>query len=207
MKASLQTRSTLQRRRAGERGLTMLELLISMTLLVVLTAFLAGGIHLGRRAFSADQMAAATSETAAALDTLHNLIASALPARLGKEGRRIAFEGQSGALNFVGLSAGHALPGGPIRFRIVRINDSVEVQVLPPPGSGTASRNDLRSVTLRAVSDLRLSYFGSLAAGAPPVWRNDWLASDHLPSLVAVTIVFADPRRNRVPLVVALRQS
>ena len=82
----------LHRRRHAEAGLTLIELLVSLMLLVLITGFLAEGLGVGRRAFTADQDAAVEAANSAALDSLANLIATALPTQAGR-GRQIAFEG------------------------------------------------------------------------------------------------------------------
>src|SRR6201999_1201503 len=64
------TIARLHRQRPAEAGLTLIELLISLMLLVLITGFLAGGLAIGRRAFSAEQDAAVEASNAAALDSL-----------------------------------------------------------------------------------------------------------------------------------------
>ncbi|QND70458.1 hypothetical protein [Tardiphaga robiniae] len=196
----------LRRRRAAEAGVTLVELLISMVLLVVITGFLVGGIALGRRGYVADHASSADGETVTALDALGGLVSAALPTQAEKIGPRVAFDGRSDALDFVGLSAGHALPGGPLGFRIRRNGTNLEVEVIPPPGAAPLPQGQVSNVVLRAVSELRFSYFGAMAAGTPAVWQNEWLSADHLPALVRISVEFADSRRERPPLVVALRQ-
>lgn len=193
----------LHRRRRADAGLTLIELLISLMLLVLITGFLAEGIGIGRRAFAADQDAAVAAANSAALDSLANLIATALPTRAG-QAAPIIFEGDRETLAFVGLSAGHALPGGPVGVRIYRDGTEVGVVVKLKTRSGTA--NEVRAKALIGVSALQFAYFGRLEAGKPPAWYPEWPAADHLPDLVAIDVSFVG-RSRTPPLLVALRQS
>src|SRR5262245_49759242 len=109
----------LPRRRKAEAGLTLIELLISLMLLMTITGFLGGGLMIARRAFAPAQSAATEAANASALDSLRDLIATAIPTKIGP-GSQVAFEGGPDNLAFIGLSAGHALPGGPVAIRIFR---------------------------------------------------------------------------------------
>jgi general secretion pathway protein J len=190
-------------RRGADAGLSLIELLISLMLLVLITGFLAGGVAIGRRAFSADQQASMEAANHAALASLANLIATALPNRSG-QGAPISFEGGRDSLAFVALSIGHALPGGPLGVRIYR--DGSEVDVVVKGGRHTGTAQDIRAQALVGVSSLAFSYFGSLEPSKPPAWHLEWPASDHLPDLVAIKVGFSG-RRLKAPLLVALRQS
>lgn len=193
----------LHRQRRAEAGLTLIELLISLMLLALITGFLAGGLAIGRRSFAADQTAAAEAATAAALDSLLDLIASALPTKTG-QGAQIAFDGGRDTLGFVGLSLGHALPGGPVGFRISRHGSEIEIAAKLATQPGLSGR-EIRTRALSGVTAIEFSYFGSLSPGRPPAWYLEWPASDHLPDLVAMKVTFRS--RDRPAQVVALRQS
>jgi general secretion pathway protein J len=193
----------LHRRRHTEAGLTLIELLISLMLLVLITGFLAEGLGVGRRAFAADQDAAVEAANSAALDSLGKLIATALPTKTGR-GRQIAFEGDGETLAFVTLSAGHALPGGPLGVRIYR--DGTEVRVVVKLRTGSATAKEVRTKALIGVTSLGFTYFGSLEPGKPPAWHPEWPAADHLPDLVAMKVSFGK-RTRKPPLLVAIRQS
>lgn len=195
----------LHRQRRADAGLTLIELLISLMLLTLITGFLAGGLAIGRRSFAADQTAAAEAVNAAALDSLLELIAGALPSKTGKEAR-IAFEGGRDNLSFVGLSAGHALPGGPVGFRISRQGSEIEVAAKLSAQAELSGR-EIRTTAVSSVTAIEFSYFGSLGPGRPPAWHLEWPASDHLPDLVAIKVTFRDRNRTRPAQVVALRQS
>ncbi len=192
----------LQRQRPAEAGLTLIELLVSLMLLVLITGFLAGGLAMGRRAFGADQDATVEAANAAALDSLAGLIAAALPTKAG-QGPQIAFEGGRETLAFVALSAGHALPGGPLGTRIYR--DGTDVGVVVKVGGRSATAREVRTKALIGVTSLEFTYFGSLEPGKPPAWHAEWPASDHLPDLVGVNAKFQG-RSRMPPLLVALRQ-
>jgi general secretion pathway protein J len=193
----------LHRRRHAEAGLTLIELLVSLMLLVLITGFLAEGLGVGRRAFTADQNAAVEASNSAALDSLANLIATALPTKAGR-GRQIAFEGGGETLAFVALSAGHALPGGPLGVRIYR--DGTEVGVVVKLGTRAATAKEVRTRALIGVTALEFTYFGSLEPGKPPAWHPEWPAADHLPDLVAMKVSFGG-RTRKPALLVAIRQS
>jgi len=201
--ASYRAISRLQRQGRADAGLTLIELLISLMLLVLITGFLAGGLALGRRAFSADQVATIEAANAAALDSLAGVIAAALPTKAG-QGPQIAFEGGRETLAFMALSVGHALPGGPLGTRIYR--DGTDVDVVVKVGGRLAPVREVRTKALTGVTSLEFSYFGTLEPGKPPAWHAEWPATDHLPDLVGMTIKFQG-RREKPPLLVALRQN
>lgn len=193
----------LHRQRPAEAGLTLIELLISLMLLVLITGFLAGGLAIGRRAFTADQDATVEAANAAALDSLAKLIATALPTKAG-QGPQIAFEGGRDTLAFVALSAGHALPGGPLGTRIYR--DGTDVGVVVKLERRSAGDNEVRTKALIGVTALEFTYFGTLEPGKPPAWHAEWPASDHLPDLVGLNATFHG-RIRKPALLVALRQN
>ena len=83
-------RSPRCRRRRGEQGLTLIELLLSLAILAILTGFLAGGLSMARQAFGADRASEISSETSAAIQTVAALVGSALPARFDGAGPKHA---------------------------------------------------------------------------------------------------------------------
>lgn len=198
-------------RRRGEQGLTLIELLLSLAILAVLTTFLAGGLSMGRRAFSADRTSQHGSETSAAIQTVSGLIGSALPAQPDRADQkdRFGFVGRRESLSFVGLSEGRSLRGGPYWIALRRAGNDIVVEFTPFTGdrpkenSGTAPAS---VVVLSGVRQIHISYFGSTDAKTRPAWRSDWLRTERLPDLVSVRIDFEDERRNEPAAIVALRQ-
>lgn len=198
------------RRRRGEQGLTLIELLLALAILAVLTGFVAGGLSIGRRAFDADRTGEIGSETDAAIQAISSLIASALPApatAANKSG--ILFEGHQETLMFMGLSEGRSLRGGPHLIRLRRNGGDIAVDVAgsAPAGPGDASGlTPARVLALSGVREIRFSYFGRVNDSAPPGWRPDWLRAERLPDLISIQIDFQDARRNEPARIIALRQ-
>lgn len=199
-------------RRRGEQGLTLIELLLSLAIVAVLTAFLAGGLSMGRRAFSADRASQIGSETSAAIQTISGLIASALPVRFDRADQKdgAGFAGRRESLSFVGLSEGRSLRGGPYRIILRRIDNDVVVEFTPFAGERPRENSEPMAtsvVALSGVREIHISYFGSTDVRTKPAWRSDWPRSERLPNLVSVRIEFEDERRNEPASIVALRQA
>jgi prepilin-type N-terminal cleavage/methylation domain-containing protein len=198
------------RNRSGERGVTLIELLLSIAILAVLTGFLAGGLSMGRRAFNADRVSGVWSETDAEIQVIANIVASALPVRAnsGDQQAVVMFDGRQGGMSFVGLSEGRSLQGGPHGISLRQIGGDLVVEVA---AAREREKNDASSsapaiVVLSGVRKLSFRYFGRTKPSAAAGWRTDWVGLDHLPDLVSVRIDFEDERRNEPAAVVALRQ-
>lgn len=201
----------VRRRRTGEQGLTLIELLLSLAILAVLTGFLAGGLSMARRAFDADRSSEIGSETNAAIQTISGLIGSALPIRVNDGGQKVTirFVGRQGALSFVGLSEGRSLRGGPQKIMLRRSGGELIVDFTALTGiqsKDTPEPSPTRVVALSGVREIRLGYFGRPDPAAAPAWHADWVRAELLPDLVSIRIEFEDERRNEPPIIVALRQ-
>jgi general secretion pathway protein J len=198
-------------RRRGEQGLTLIELLLALAILVVLTGFLAGGLSIGRRAFDADRTSEVSIETDAAIQTVSSLIASALPVQADMAGAkaRVAFDGRQDALSFVGLSEGRSMRGGPNMIRLRRSGADIVVDVMGSTTEAAGNAGDVaptQVVVLKGVRDIRFSYFGGASPARPAGWRAQWSGAERLPDLISIQIEFEDVRRNEPARIVALRQ-
>ena len=201
----------VRRRRTGEQGLTLIELLLSLAILAILTGFLAGGLSMARRAFDADRSSEIGSETNAAIQTISGLIGSALPIRVNDGGQKVTirFVGRQEALSFVGLSEGRSLRGGPQKIMLRRSGGELIVDFTALTGmqsKDTPEPSPTRVVALSGVREIRLGYFGRPDPAAAPAWHADWVRAELLPDLVSIRIEFEDERRNEPPIIVALRQ-
>lgn len=190
-------------RRASERGLTLIELLVSLAILMILTSFTVGGLSAAVRAFGADSRNRLEMATTAAGENLRGLIASAI--NLPQAGN-ISFDGQREELRLVILSEGRALRGGLQDVRIRRRNDELIVEVFGSPRENGDHKLPVSSTTIvRGLSDIRFRYFGNAATKSEAAWRNDWIKLGGLPALVEISLNFKDAARNGPAMVVALR--
>jgi prepilin-type N-terminal cleavage/methylation domain-containing protein len=199
------------RRRPGEQGLTLIELLLSLAILAVLIGFLAGGLAIGRRAFDADRVNRIVSGSSAAVQTVSTLIGSALPIPEGTRDQRprIMFDGRQQTLVFVGLSEGRSLRGGPHKIRLRRSGNDLVAEIVvraTETKAGAPLPPAIQVAVLSGVREVHFEYFGKINPASPPGWRSEWAGAEHLPDLVSIRVDFEDERRNEPATIVALRQ-
>ena len=212
------TRARLRRGRAGrrhpgQRGLTLVELLMGLALLVLVTGFLAGGLSTARRAAEADAVAETATRTDAALAAAVDLVEASLPIETiaaGTQRATLAFDGRHGSLAAILLGDGRTLRGGLVSLTLRREGDAVLVDVAPVREGAALAAVDpdrVRHVTLlTGVRDLRIGYLGDAGRDGLAAWRDSWEASGRLPALVAVEVDFLDPRRRPAAATAVLRQ-
>jgi general secretion pathway protein J len=200
-------------RRGVRAGFTLLEMLLALTLVSMIVGSILGGLHLGRRAWETGK----TYETVGEIEEAARAIraqfahAVALPVSKGPTGQVVAFQGLSDSCRFVALSEGEAQWGGLILTEIGGdVGDEVAIWTRvfrPAEGFGAALQSMRRVSALRNAEPLRLSYFGEMERGRPPVWSDRWIDRETLPLLVGVRMAGrVGGRTVDVSFTVALRQ-
>ncbi len=179
-----------------EQGFTLIEILVAMTLLSLVLAVLAGGLHLGTRVWDAETTRSEEeSDVQAVQSFLRSLIQQAYPYHEG--GRSdVAFEGRTERLSFiaplpahVGFGGFHRVrleleqgrDGGRLVFRHVLLHPDVDPGDAPEQIKG-------ETVLLTGVAALRIGYFGADGSRSPRSWRPEWVGRDTLPDLVRIEI-------------------
>lgn len=188
--------------RASEQGLTLIELLVSMTILALLAGCIVGGLSMGRRAFDSDQANGNDARADAAIQSLLNMLASALPYPIDEKNSAV-FEGSEEKIRFIALSEGRALRGGTYGVDLRRVGGELVLELVrrqEGPKQGKAPISTV--VVLRGVRAVHFGYFG---ASGQAVWQTEW-NSQSLPSLVSIMVDFEDGRASSPRAVVALRQ-
>ena len=171
---------------AAERGFTLIELVVALTLLALLTTALTAALRieterLDRRSDRLERSA----ELAAACAFLRELIAEARPiAPMDRVERAIVFDGHDDHLEFLAPAPATAAPGGLYLFSVERVDGRLQL------------RSRLFDGVLRAadgaptllVDGVREAHFAYLGAD----WTTDWVDRPRLPLLVRLDIALAD---------------
>ena len=183
-----------------DRGFTLLEMLIGMTLLGFILALLYAGLNLGIRSWEAGEARTVTTSRQAVVDgVLRRVLESAEP-RVWKiaEAEALAFAGEPERLRFIGVlpvAAGNdaalvaleLAPGETGRDLVLRWH-------APDPdvaGFGPLDGAEGKAL-VKAVKEANFAYFGTQGENAEPDWHDQWLDQKTLPDLVRVRLVLDD---------------
>jgi len=202
-------------RRGRRSGFTLLEMLLAITLLSLIVSAILGGLHLGRRAWEAGKTYETVSEIEESARAISGQISRAVSIRIPRANNEqvVAFQGLPNSCRFLALSEGGAQWGGLILTEIglsEGANDEVALwsRVFRPAEGFESPRESFRRVSLlRDAAYFRLSYFGQIETGRPPVWTDQWIGRLTLPLLVSVRVAGKSSGRTvDVSFLVALRQ-
>lgn len=181
-----------------QRGFTLLEIMIVLSLLVVLLTLVAGAILGANRAvLKADRYTNSLDERRAAQTFLRSAISQALPLDTSENDSESSgfFEGSAQRLQFVATLPGtlgggiqlHTLElGGPESDRRLQIAFAqVQGNVLRAWGEP--------QVLLHGVRGMSLSYRGLTAKGEPTGWLAQWPWPNRLPFAVRIEVQMKGP--------------
>lgn len=210
----------------GERGFTLLELLVAMALLALLAATLAGSLRFGARSWdAAAERGRAWSEVAAVQDFLRNTLGRAqpLPPRGGEE-RPPGFEGDMQRLRLVAPLGERFGPPGLYRLELAARPSATGLslwlrwQILDDGegsgawgdgewGDGSVQGHGGERLLLDGFERLAFAYRAAPAPdGTAAPWRNAWSAEEPPPRLLRLE--GARPlsgRESWIPLLLPLR--
>ncbi len=183
-----------------ERGLTLMELLVAMTLLGILMTALMGGLRLGTRVWEAGETALRdNSEIQSVRRFLHDRLEETMPMRLPNEqnDRRITFIGAPQTVRFTSTMP-HSFDASPLMMQLelreqengIDINDLVLTWYEFDRGTGLASSEPGNRVILDDVADVSFEYYGEHERREPLSWRSTWERTNALPDLVRLQIAF-----------------
>lgn len=197
-----------------ERGFTLLELLISLTILALFVPILFGGFSFGARVWERTEQAQNQQGLVVVRTFLkRQLQSAALPMMSAFYGGLAkTFSGQENELLFVASlpqSAG-TLGRGLYVLKIRTSQDGLKsLNVLWRPEFTSAENSghiyEATEVTLiENVKRLSISYFGFSHSSQSDVWSPSWSDGDRLPQLVRIAIDFPlHDKRKWQPLIVA----
>ncbi len=202
-----------------ERGFTLLEMLIAMTLLGLLMLGLFGGLRLGARVWEAgDAQSADRARIEAVQRFIRTYLSQARPLtaadRTGDD--VVSFIGRRDRLDFTAVLPVHLSAGGfeHVALTLANLDDGdglvLEHGPLQRRDDGRAELFRLdeaeTAVLLKNLAAVEFSYYGSRESGEDAEWTDRWDDDQRLPLLVRIRIEFPGSDRRIWPeLTVALR--
>jgi len=200
-------------RSCGEAGFTLLELLVSMTVLAFLSVMMVGGLHFGARVWERTESAAQDQGRVASVQALLRRQVAEMAAQQvrGLDRRpRIAFEGSGDQVVFVAPMPQYLGQGGyyvialeteaavPARSLVMRWEPFDRER----PGL-TLSEQARKEILVTNVERVVFRYFGHDRRGTPTGWLSAWNDADQLPELIDVTVTFSESSEEHWPRLVA----
>lgn len=188
------------RKRAGEAGFSLVEVLVALVLLGLLSMALFHSVRFGMTAWQrggerSDQI----HISMLVQDLLRRLIGQAYPLVLedGTGTGRVDFAGTATSLEFLAPVPVALASGGRARFKlsIERRGDQSDLVLASRPELAAGDGESSRKTLLATMETGEFAYFGATDQSAAQ-WHERWSGGLSLPALVRVRVHFArsDPR-------------
>lgn len=189
------------RPRRRERGMTLAELLVALTLLGMLSLMMMGGLRFGTRVWERTQE---SSDRINATVRSHAF----LRARLSETARPEAVIGEPGRLAFTALWLTALGGAGFYEFELTHRDEAIVLAWRPAAGEeGTGDVPDELSgerVLLDGVTRLEVAWFGQPPGNPEAEWLDRWETDWAAPRLIRIEADLADPRQSWPTLTVGL---
>jgi general secretion pathway protein J len=178
-------------------GFTLVEMLVSLTLLALAAMLMATGLASARGLWSRIEASGARSETVEAAQTLlRDRIERLRPVTLFDQSAPYAdIEGERDRLVFTALPIDSERPAAMRRFQLTQQARDLVLE----DADGMFPARTLIS----GVAELEIAYFGPETAGGPAHWQPSWSHQPTPPELVRIRVTFAPgDRRVWPPLII-----
>ncbi len=181
---------------ASERGFTLFELLVSVTLFSLITVAIVTAIRVGAHSWEAgDSASGAAHELRLVTGLLRRHLRRAYPVVIVDRGRpELVFEGGEEQLSFVATVAPYLGVGGPYRISISVAESQQGSQLvfgreLFHVGARSPTGESDESVLVDDLVEVKFSYYGAKnRKDEDPDWYVEWRDAERLPALIRVSI-------------------
>lgn len=197
-----------------QKGFTLVELLVALTLLAFLAVALFGGLRFGARSWDAITGA---SERQEAIIRAQNFlrdrlsgVSAAGPPGAATLPATLAIAGETDRLAFTAPWLSSIGQGGVYIFTLwhdPRDEGALMLNWRPhgPPSPDFEALSGERAI-LEGVRRVQIEYLAKPSRQNPGGWSNRWADTGVAPSLVRIQILFADPDQTWPNLTIALRR-
>lgn len=188
-----------------QQGFTLLELLISLSLLGLILVLLFGGLRLSVRSWDSVQMKVDNINAVRSVESfLRSEFERVYPYRLKNAlPQRFAFVGERHKVNFVAQLPSRVGVGGLYAIaleleeagngrRLTWRSVPMDPQMRDFSSLDSAKEIVLVGTELNTVDDIWLSYFGRETENAAPRWVDRWDSAVTMPQLIRIQVRFAD---------------
>jgi general secretion pathway protein J len=179
-----------------DAGFTLVELLVSMTLLAFLTLALGGALHFGARAWERSE-ARAPDDIRLVQQFLRHALEQAYPVYENGARPHVVFAGSERRLAFIAPFPATATIGRDA-LTLALNSDGDRVQLV------VSSAGGVREALLHNLAGASFAYFGPDRSNGPSSWHGEWANRQMLPAAIRVRVRFPHGDARRWPdLIVA----
>lgn len=178
------------------KGFTLIEILIAMTLLSIMVMLLFASLKICADSWEKGEAKINQVNKMAVVYNFfqrHLAVAKPLWNDLNPNERSFAFQGKEQALQFVSAFPASAKRAGLQLFTLTLEQKdgqaSIKVKIVPffPVAKDKQWREE-EVILMDRIAQFNLSYFGSEDGASDPVWLTEWLDKDHQPDLVKINM-------------------
>lgn len=189
-----------QRNPGDSEGFTLLELLISLTLLGLIAAVLFGGLRFGLRAAdTGNERLDRSRELLLAQSFLRRQLGQAMPLARGRDqGLETPwFDGGRDAIEFIAPMPAHLGLGGLYRVTLRTTGEPgsrrltmVQRMFRPNDDDAPVATDGGITTLINGIERLRFAYYGAETLDERPQWRSEWTEMEALPALIRIQVTF-----------------
>jgi len=174
-------------------GFTLLELMVTLTLLSLLSLLLFGGLRLGARAWDhSEARGAGMDELHVVQNLLRREIEQAYPYYVTTDPVHptVDFSGTASEIDLLAPAPQAMAAPGRARIAVTALRDG-SLAMRARSELSDSRRDGWSETLLSGLAGVRFSYFGTDDPRIAPTWRDHWTGAKTLPRLVRIDVRFA----------------